>query len=73
MRRELRRELWRFKRNRLIHPLILFDPLDLFEVVHHGLQPALLLVQLLLQLLHDLYLDLCMCCALVIQYVATEK
>ena len=45
---------------------------DLFEVSHHGLQPALLLAQLGLQLLHDLYLDLGLGCAPVIQHVAPE-
>ena len=36
----------------------LFIDLDILKVIHHGHQPVLLLVQLLLQLLHDLYLDL---------------
>ena len=60
----------------MINSHLLYDLVDLLKVVHHGLQPVFLLVQLLLQLLqllHDLYLDLCLSSALVIQYVATEE
>ena len=42
---------------------------DLLEVTHHGLKPPLLLAELTLQLLHDLYLHLRLCRAPVIQHV----
>ena len=44
----------------------------MLEVVHHGLQPALLLAELLLELLHDLYLHLGLRRALVVQDVTPE-
>jgi len=45
----------------------------MFEVVHHGLQPPLLLAELLLELLHDLYLHLGLRRALVVQDMTSGK
>ena len=42
---------------------------DLLEVTHHGLKPPLLLAELTFQLLHDLYLHLCLRRAPIIQHV----
>ena len=46
---------------------------DSLQVTHHSLEPGLLLGHLGLQLLHNLYLDLGLGCAPVIQHVAPVK